>query len=95
VLSDSGTITEVNFPAQNIREVHERPEGMGDRAVMMAEPRRENVLRCLAVLESQPRGDCRVLHLITDYTKPIVSEKVLRIIHSYTHYVNRTVWSEF
>jgi UDP-N-acetylglucosamine 2-epimerase (non-hydrolysing) len=103
VLSDSGTISEeasiLNFPALNLREAHERPEGMEEAAVMMVGLELDRVRQALAILAAQPRGAERVdphsIRQVSDYSMPNVSDKVLRILHSYTDYVSREVWKKY
>jgi UDP-N-acetyl-L-fucosamine synthase len=99
VLSDSGTINEessiMNFPALNLREAHERPEGMEETVVIMTGLGSERILQSLSILESQPRDSERLVRQVYDYSMPNVSDKIVRIIYSYTDYVNRVVWKKY
>ena len=99
VLSDSGTINEeasiMNFPALNLRETHERPEGMEEAVVIMTGLEKERIMQSLSIIDKQPRGKQRLTRQVSDYSMPNVSEKILRIVHSYTDYVNRNIWKKY
>ena len=98
VLSDSGTISEessiLNFRAVNIRQAHERPEAMEEASVIMAGVSPDRIFQAIEIITSQPVGSQRTLRPVADYSMPNVSEKVIRIVLSYTDYVNRVVWSK-
>ncbi len=99
VLSDSGSISEessiLNFPALNLRESHERLEAMEETSVMMTGLNIERIFQSLAVIEAQSRGFERNLNEVTDYKNQNVSEKIVRIIYSYTDYINRVIWKKY
>lgn len=96
VLSDSGTISEessiLNFPALNIRDMHERPEGMEEGAVMLTGMNQERIFQAINILNDQQRGESRMIRKVADYDAPNVSDKVVRIVQSYTDYVKKKVW---
>ena len=98
-MSDSGTINEeasiLSFPALNIRESHERPEGMEEAVGMMVGLDTNRVLQGLSILEVQSSDPSHKMRLVADYSMPNVSKKVVRIIQSYTDYINRVVWKKY
>ena len=98
VLSDSGTITEessiLNFPAINLRDVHERPEGFEEASVMFSGLNSNRILQCLEILSHQSRGLIRTINPVKDYEAQNVSEKILRIVQSYTDFINKKIWGK-
>jgi UDP-N-acetylglucosamine 2-epimerase (non-hydrolysing) len=98
VLSDSGTITEessiMNFAALNIREAHERPEGFEEGSVMFTGMEIDRILQAIEILEDQKTGYERSINIVQDYVAPYVSDKVVRVITSYTDYVNKFIWKK-
>ena len=98
-MSDSGTITEesslLNFPAINLRETHERPEGNEESSVMFSSFDLNKLEQVIDILKSQKRGIKRTLEVVKDYETSNVSEKIIRIILSYTEFVNKRTWKKF
>jgi len=99
VLSDSGTINEeasiLNFPALNIREAHERPEAMEEASVMMTGINKDRIIQALEVLSAQKRNQDRTINIVKDYEIDNISEKIIRIIISYTNYIKQNIWKEY
>ena len=99
VFSDSGTITEessiLNFPALNIRETHERHEGMEEASVMMVELDSKKIRKAIKILNTQRESEEQIINTVKDYDLSNVSEKVLRIIHSYVDYINKKIWKKY
>ena len=99
VLSDSGTINEessiLNFPALNIREAHERPEGMEEATTIMTGLEINRIIQGIELLNQEKKHDHKISRLVYDYSMPNVSQKVVKLIHSYTDYINRVVWKKY